>query len=224
MRIPGEKRSSSLIARKLPCSNRTAAMHINGPTQRSAIANWSSQSLGWIAAAFLVILGGTAACSTRSEEKRPSAPPATSSPGLTPKVSAMPALPTNAYFSEATALFLFQIQAAKIALKRGGPEGRAFATCSKQHHEALAVQLSFAGRRLNLLPSRSLPSDYQQLLHELISARNFDQVYFSQQKVVCSRGFELHNNYNREGASPTLRPVAQFGAKVISEELESLAL
>jgi len=113
------------------------------------------------------------------------------------------------------------LRAADIALQRP-TAARAFAIQSEQHHRALSAQLAFAGRYLNLLPSRSLPPAYQQMLDQLSSATDFDRLYFAQQRQVCARALQLHSGYAIGGASPTLRPVAQFGVSVINADLQLL--
>jgi putative membrane protein len=114
------------------------------------------------------------------------------------------------------------LRAADIALQRPTRAARAFAFQSEQHHRALSAQLAFAGRYLNLLPSRSLPPAYQQMLDQLSSATDFDRLYFAQQRQVCARALQLHSGYAIGGASPTLRPVAQFGVSVINADLQLL--
>jgi putative membrane protein len=163
-------------------------------------------------------LGG---CSTGSKTvapsgNRPVAPPRTSGPAAAP-------LSPSQYFSEATAIDLFQLRAADIALQRGSGHARSFAVESRRQHEAIAAQMSFAGRYLNLLPSRTLPTEYQQMLSSLLSASNFDSLYLDQERAICGRALKLHRNYASNGGSPTLRPVAQFAENAVSSELKALA-
>jgi len=132
-------------------------------------------------------------------------------------------LPTEQYFAEATAIDLFELRAADIALQHSTGAARAFALQSEQHHRALSAQLAFAGRYLNLLPSRSLPPGYQQMLDQLGSATDFNRLYLAQQRQVCARALQLHSGYAIGGASPTLRPVAQFGVSVINADLQLLS-
>lgn len=126
------------------------------------------------------------------------------------------------YFAQATALDLFELRAADIALQRGTARTKTFAAISKRQHEAIAAQFAFAGRRLNLLPSTVLPARYQQMLATLVSATNFDSVYLSQQRVITAQGLSLHSSYASSGKSPTLRPVAEFAAEAITNEIRHL--
>jgi putative membrane protein len=132
------------------------------------------------------------------------------------------ALPPALYFSEATAIDLFEIRAAEIALQRGTGAARAFAAQAQEHHRALSAQLALAGRYLDLLPSRALAPEYQQMLDVLVSTADFNRVYLTQQRVVCRRALELHSAFAQRGASPTLRPVAQLGVSVATSDLQLL--
>jgi len=169
--------------------------------------------------AVLALLAVTSACSTASNEQR-----ATPAPRATPRtaITATRALATPAYFAEATAADLFLIRAADIAIQRPGSRSRGTALQAKQRHEGLAAQLALAGRRLNLLPSRVLPAEYQQMLAQLMSASDFDRAYVAQQRQVLGRTLKLHQAYARSGQSPTLRPVAEFGATTILAEIKRL--
>lgn len=60
------------------------------------------------------------------------------------------------------------------------------------------------------------------MLDQLSSAPEFDRLYLSQQRMVCTRALQLHSRYASVGASPTLRPVAQFGVSVINADLQLL--
>lgn len=129
---------------------------------------------------------------------------------------------TDTYFSEATAIDLFEMRAAEMALQRSTSGIRSFALQSEKHHRALSAQLAFAGRYLNLLPARYLPPEYQHMLDQLNSATDFDRLYLGQQRQVCARALQLHSRYASGGTSPTLRPVAQFGVSIIAADLQLL--
>ena len=107
-------------------------------------------------------------------------------------------------------------------MQRSTGTARSFAMQADEHHRALSAQLAFAGRYLNLLPSRSLPPAYQQMLDQLNSTTDFDRLYLTEQRRVCARALQLHSGYASGGASPTLRPVAQFGVSVINADLQQL--
>jgi putative membrane protein len=170
--------------------------------------------------AALFVVAGTSACSTSSDNQRQPARGVSERPR--PSATVPQALASPAYFAQATAADLFLIRAADIALQHPGSRTHGAALQSKQRHEGLSAQLALAGRRLNLLPSRVLPADYQQMLGTLRSAGDFDRVYLAQQRQVLARALKLHQAYARTGQSPTLRPVAQFGATTIATELKRL--
>jgi len=66
---------------------------------------------------------------------------------------------------------LFVVRSSKLALQRSSSARlRDFATQEIAAHNGLASQLSFAGRRLNLLPSATLRPEHQALLDRLESA------------------------------------------------------
>jgi len=155
-----------------------------------------------------------------------------SSPAVTPTAVSLPrqvarpvvvaSLPTDQYFAEATAIDLFEMRSSEMALQRSTGAARSFALQAGEHHRALSAQLAFAGRYLNLLPSRSLPPNYQQMLDQLNSATDFDRLYLTEQRQICVRALQLHSGYANGGTSPTLRPVAQFGVSVINADLQQL--
>jgi predicted outer membrane protein len=200
-----------------------------GALSGGTIANWKSAvalrrswRIGGAAYAAIGVLI-VSSCASSVEPLAPAQRAVAAAPlrqSATP-VAASP-FPTPQYFSEATAIDLFELRAADIALQRSTGAARAFATQAEQHHRALSAQLAFAGRYLNLLPSRSLPPDYQQMLDQLGSVTDFDRVYLSQQRQVCARALQLHSRYASAGASPTLRSVAQFGVSVINADLQLL--
>jgi putative membrane protein len=86
-------------------------------------------------------------------------------------------------------------------------------------HGGIAAQLSFAGRRLDLLPPAALPADEQA---RLLAVRNADDVGAAWRRLVgeqlarCERD---ESDYAARGTSPTLRPVARFALGVCREEL-----
>lgn len=174
-----------------------------------------------IGAALAICMVALAGCSTTTEKA--AGPPSTGPIQSAPKASAEAApLSSQRYFSEATAIDLFQLRAADISMQRGSGRARSFALEAKRQHQAISAQMSFAGRYLNLLPSRTLPPEYQQMLSTLLSTADFNRVYLTQQRSVCARAFKLHMNFAKSGQSPTLRPVAQFASGAVASELRVL--
>lgn len=172
---------------------------------------------GFVSATAIMLALG--ACSTGGEQ--PARRAATVNRPA-PSGGAPAQISTSRYFAEASAIDLFELRAADVALKRGTGRARSFAAESKRQHQAISAQLSFAGRYLNMLPARTLPPEYQQMLAALMSANDFNATYLAQQRRLCERALKLHTGYARSGDSPTLRPVAKFAAGAVRSELQIL--
>jgi len=115
---------------------------------------------------------------------------------------------------------LFVIRSSELALQRSSSSRmRDFATQEIAAHRGLGSQLSFAGRRLNLLPSATLQPEHQELLDRLETAPNFDAAYRQEQLQVHRQALTLHSNYAASGRSPTLRPVAAAAVPIIQRHL-----
>lgn len=184
---------------------------LTGPRMKPAIVSSGT--------ALLVILAA-GGCSTA---KRPPAAPQGVIARPPPAAPAIAPISSSRYFAEATAIDLFELRAADVALQRGSGQARAFALESKRQHQAISAQMSFAGRYLDMLPSRELPAEYKQMLATLLSAGDFNAVYLAQQRRIGERALKLHSDYSRAGESPTLRPVAKFAASAVASELRLLA-
>jgi putative membrane protein len=160
--------------------------------------------------ALAVVAIGLAGCATQ-----PSGP-ATSEPGrtrasrpLTESISAA------TYIAQAASIDLFVVRASELAQQRtSNPRLRNVANTLTAGHRGLASQLSFAGRRLNLLPGAALLPQHEAMLDELTASSNFDQTYIRQQRAIHGAALSLHADYARRGSSPTLRPVAANAAAV----------
>ena len=148
----------------------------------------------------------------RAERVRPA-------PEATPELGWQSSPP---YFSEATAIDLFQLRAADLAMQRATGRARSFALEARRQHEAISAQMSFAGRFLNLLPSRILPPEYQRMLTALLSSPDFNSVYLTQERVICARALRLHTDFAQRGRSPTLRSVARFASNAVQSEVQAL--
>jgi len=115
---------------------------------------------------------------------------------------------------------LFVIRSSELALQRSSSSRmRDFATQEIAAHRGLGSQLSFAGRRLNLLPSATLQPEHEALLDRLETAPNFDAAYRQEQLQVHRQALTLHSNYAASGRSPTLRPVAAAAVPIIQRHL-----
>jgi len=132
-------------------------------------------------------------------------------------------VPASTYVSLASSIDLFVIKASQLAETRAR-DGRLrdFARTEIRAHQGLGSQLSFAGRRLNLLPSAELRPEHQRMLDMLQSAGDFDATYRSQQLQVHETALKLHGDFAARGASPTLRPVAANAVPIIRAHLGRL--
>jgi predicted outer membrane protein len=111
---------------------------------------------------------------------------------------------------------------ARLALERAqDPGNRAFAERTLRAHQGTSAQLSYAGRRLNLLPTGSLNPEHQSMLDTLQATLDFDATYRHQQAVMLNEGVALHTRYAKSGDSPTLRPIAQNAESVMRANLEA---
>ena len=162
-----------------------------------------------------------AACAR--EEPRP-APPSRPSARPAPRgVPPGPALSASAYMASASSIDLYEIRSSELALQRSSSARiREFATMMIQAHKGTSSQLSFAGRRLNLLPSAALNARHEALLTQLGSAADFDSVYRQQQRAVHQEALALHADYAARGTSPTLRPVAEAIRSVVERHIRLL--
>lgn len=183
------------------------------------MATISARSIAPICGALLLLSG----CGTT--EKQPQRTVPTVSPTVPQERSAgVPRTPDpSEYIRQSGSLTLLSIRAAEAAIQRSSNGNvRSIAQLILKDHTGLSSQLSFAGRRLNLLPSARLLPQHEAILRNLISSSNFDRAYVSQQRSIAMSGYRLHSDYLRAGTSPTLKPVARNALAVISSELNRL--
>ena len=159
---------------------------------------------------------------------RPEIPPPPRTPVPPPAAVQKPAparsiMSAATYVARASAIDLFEIQSAELALQRSGRGNiREFASMMIEAHKGTSAQLSLAGRRLNLLPSRALTPEFAAKLELLRAAPDFDSFYKSQQEAVHREALAIHQAYALRGRSPTLRPVAAAAVPVIQRHLRLL--
>lgn len=146
------------------------------------------------------------------------------SASVTPAVIASPVMiSAAAYVAAASSIDLFEMQSAQLALQRAqDPANRSFAERALSAHQGTSAQLSYAGRRLNLLPSATLNTEHQAMLSALVATGDFDNTYRAQQRIVVEEGVRLHAGYAQSGDSPTLRPIAENAENVMRANLQAL--
>jgi putative membrane protein len=146
------------------------------------------------------------------------------SASVTPAVIASPVMiSAAAYVATASSIDMFELKSAELALQRAqDPGNRAYAQQVLSAHRGTSMQLSFAGRRLNLLPTGALNPEHQSLLNALEATSDFDNTFRAQQGMVVAEGVKLHGGYARSGDSPTLRPIAANAENVMRANLQAL--
>ena len=161
----------------------------------------------------LVIAG----CSTSKP-----APP-TPVTGSTPRVVHSIAVSPSEYVTAATSASLFAIRASDVIVAREGDSGLGqFAARLKSDHGGIGAQLSFAGRRLDLLPSAALLPRHQAMLDDISASADPGATYVRHLNTVLPQALALHRSYNLYGTSATLRPVAGMAWPLIGQELDAL--
>jgi putative membrane protein len=156
-----------------------------------------------------------------AHEQRPLPP----LPNVQRPTSARPAAPLSAarYVATSGSIDLFVIRSSELALQRSAsPQVRRIASMLIDAHKGTSAQLSFAGRRLNLLPSATLQPAHQAMFDQLLSSGSFDATYLRFQRTVHRQGVSLDRAYAADGTSPTLRPVAAERLAIIQRELPLL--
>ena len=136
---------------------RTLSLYVT----REVVA-WSSIGL----AAFTIVLA-LAAC---GGGEAPSSAPRTAAwrPAPRPTQARQPAVSETSFVANNGSFDLFVIRASELAIRRSSsPRVRDFARTMIADHKGTSGQLSFEGRRLNLLPSATLLPNDQAMLDAL---------------------------------------------------------
>ena len=167
----------------------------------------------------LVAVAALAGCARR--EVPPPSAPAPRPPAVAEPDRALPA--PQAYVVTASSLDQLMIRAADLAqIRARDARLRDFAAQVKRDHQAIAAQLSFAGRRINQLPTGRLLDNHAQRLAALEASGDFDSAYRREMARSLSAAFEYHDRYAARGDSPTLKPVARFAADTIAGNVRRL--
>lgn len=145
---------------------------------------------------------------------RREAPPAAPAPRPAP-VIVTPATSAD-YVATAASIDLFVVRASEIAQARSTDRRtQELAAMLIAGHRGLAAQLSYAGRRLNLLPRTTLLSVHEEMIRELETSSDIAGTYRRQMRQIHETALRLHSAYAARGDSPTLRPVAANAETVI---------
>ena len=172
--------------------------------------------IGFGVAAAITVTLILASCAPK--RPAPPAPPAPPPPAVEPV-----ALDPQSYMAMAGSNALFVVRASGLAQERVSRSAlRQFASEAARDHNGIGAQLNFAGRRINLLPSNRLQPRYQTALDQLAASTDFDTAYRRQITVALRDCIRWHRSFEKNGESPTLRPVARFAASVCEANLEGL--
>jgi putative membrane protein len=118
---------------------------------------------------------------------------------------------------------LFALRASELAVTRASDgELRADARAIAQDQGGVGAQLSYAGRRVDLLPRATLPEAMEADLARLTQSPDFDRDYRALVGRALAQALEAHETFARGGSSATLRPVAQMAAPVTRRNLDAL--
>jgi predicted outer membrane protein len=167
-----------------------------------------------IIGAFLAsaLVGGCGSGSRTAEPIRPASLPRPPRPAISP-------ISPADYVANAGAIDLYVIKASELALQRSSAlKVREVAERLIATHKGSSAQLSFGGRRLNLLPTSELQPRHRALLEQLYASASFDREYAEQMRAVHAEAALLHSNYATSGTSPTLIPIAKALAPVMEQQ------
>ena len=154
-----------------------------------------------------------ASCGTKQPPPRP----------ITVLPSAVAALTPALYMQVASNSALFALRASELAATRANDGGlRADARAIARDQGGVGAQLSFAGRRLDLLPRATLPEAMEADLARLGQSPDFDRDYRQVVGRALAQALEAHETFARGGSSATLRPVAQMAAPVTRRNLDAV--
>ena len=140
-----------------------------------------------------------------------------------PSTPAVVALAPALYMQLASSSSLFAIRASELAAERSANiNTRSAAQAIIRDQGGVASQLSFAGRRIELLPTAALSAEQSAELDRLRASADFDSDYRRAVGGALSRAYEAHRAFAQAGSSPTLIPVARMAAPVTKKNLDSL--
>lgn len=174
---------------------------------------------------FLVTVGVVtlllAGCGRR--EAPPTRPGPAPAPAPAPSPVEAPPLSPGDYVATASSIDLLVIEASQLAqTKARGASVRELAAMLIADHSGVSAQLSFAGRRLNLLPSATMMPRHQALLQHLKGSWDFDAGFKRIMIDAHEQGVRVHGDFARAGNSPTLRPVAEIAYPAMRRHLDEL--
>ena len=169
----------------------------------------------WLALAGALLLAGCASAPAPAPQPRPTrVAPTRVVPGTVSPAT---------YVAQAASLDLFVMRSSELALVRSPSAAvRSFASRMIAAHQGTSAQLSFAGRRLDLLPPATMLPQQQAMYDDLESSSDFDRAYLRLQRAAHGAALSLHATFAQRGTSPTLRPVAANAEAVERSHVDML--
>jgi putative membrane protein len=172
---------------------------------------------------------GIAACTPKTDETKGAATP--TEQAATPDANPAATVPTpsdetkaDVFVAKAAASDMFEIAAAKLAVKRStNPEIKAFAGKMEKAHakttEALKAAVAASG--LAITPPTLLPEDLQGKLDDLTKAdaKDFDKDYADGQVDAHQAALNLLQRYAQDGDTAAIKAFAAATAPAVQEHL-----
>lgn len=180
-----------------------------------------------VGAAFAAL--GLAACGQKTDETKGAATPAEQA--ATPDANPSATVPTpsdetkaTTFVEKAAASDLFEIEAAKLAVKRStNPEIKAFAAKMEKAHTKTTEDLkaAIAASGAAITPPTTLPADLQDDLDDLTKAdaKDFDKKYADSQVDAHQAALNLLQRYAQDGDTPAIKAFAAATAPAVQEHL-----
>ncbi|WP_187107850.1 DUF4142 domain-containing protein [Sphingomonas xanthus] len=149
--------------------------------------------------------------------------PAPTAPATVAVVPAATALAPAIYMQVAASSALFAVRASEIAAQRSGDvRFRGLAQAIAADQRGIGSQLSFAGRRLDLLPTASLTAAQAADLDRLRISGSVETTYRQLLDPVLAEAAQAHSSFAANGSSATLKPVARMAAPATGRNLQML--
>lgn len=171
-----------------------------------------------------------AACNQQQAETKGAATPAeqAATPDANPAATIL--TPSNEakapdFVAKAAASDMFEIEAAKVALKRSAsPQVKAFAQMMVEAHTKSTADLkkAIADSSTPVTPPAVLPQDLQDKLGDLnkADAKDFDRNYLDNQVDAHQAALDLMQRYAQDGDVPAIKSFAATTAPVVQQHYD----
>ena len=170
------------------------------------------------------------ACNKKPDEAKGAATPAEQA--ATPDANPSATIPTPSneakapdFVAKAAASDMFEIEAARIARKRGtNPDVKKFASDMLDAHtrSTAALKKAIADSGAAITPPTALPSDLQDKINDLTKAdaKDFDKNYMDNQVDAHQAALDLMQRYAQDGDVAQIKAFAATTAPVVQKHLD----